>query len=29
LFKYGQSNFKKGDLIECYSPIDTNTNIFK
>ena len=29
LFKYGQSNFKKGDLIECYSPIGSNINIFK
>jgi molybdopterin molybdotransferase len=29
LFKYGQSNFKKGDLIECYSTIGSNINIFK
>jgi len=29
LFKDGQSNFKKGDLIECYSPIGPNINIFK
>jgi len=29
LFKYGQSNFKKGDLIDCYSPIGPNINIFK
>ena len=29
LFKYGQSKFKKGDLIECYSPIGPNINIFK
>jgi len=29
LFKDGRSNFKKGDLIECYSPIGSNTNIFK
>jgi len=29
LFKYGQSNFKKGDLIDCYSPIGSNINIFK
>jgi molybdopterin molybdotransferase len=28
LFKDGQSNFKKGDLIECYSPIGPNINIF-
>jgi molybdopterin molybdotransferase len=29
VFKYGQSNFKKGELIECYSPIGPNINIFK
>ena len=29
LFKYGQSNFKKGELIECYSTIGSNINIFK
>ena len=29
LFKDGQSNFKKGDLIVCYSPIGPNINIFK
>ena len=29
LFKEGKSNFKKGDLIECYSPIGPNINIFK
>ena len=29
LFKDGQSNFKKGELIECYSPIGPNINIFK
>jgi molybdopterin molybdotransferase len=29
LFKYGQSNFKKGQLIDCYSPIGSNINIFK
>jgi len=29
LFKYGQSNFKKGELIDCYSPIGSNINIFK
>jgi molybdopterin molybdotransferase len=29
LFKDGQSNFKKGEFIECYSPIGSNTNIFK
>jgi len=29
LFKYGQSNFKKGELIDCYSPIGSNSNIFK
>jgi len=29
LFKDGQSNFKKGQLIECYSPIGSNINIFK
>jgi len=29
LFKYGQSNFKKRELIDCYSPITSNINIFK
>jgi len=29
LFKYGQRIFKKGELIECYSPIGPNINIFK
>ena len=29
LFKYGKSNFKKGELIECFSPIGSNINIFK
>jgi len=29
LFKYGQSKFKKGEIIECYSPIGPNINIFK
>jgi len=29
LFKYGQSNFKKGELIDCYSSIGSNINIFK
>ena len=29
LLKDGQSNFKKGDLIDCYSPVGSNTNIFK
>ena len=29
LFKDGQSNFKKGELIDCYSPIGSNINIFK
>jgi len=29
LFKDGQSNFKKGELIECYSSILSNINIFK
>ena len=28
LLKNGQSKFKKGDLIECYSPIGPNINIF-
>jgi len=28
LFKEGQSKFKKGELIECYSPIGSNKNIF-
>ena len=26
VFKDGQSNFKKGELIECYSPIGPNMN---
>ena len=29
LFSERQSNFKKGDLIDCYSTIGSNTNIFK
>jgi molybdopterin molybdotransferase len=29
LFKDGQSHFKKGELIDCYSPIGPNINIFK
>ena len=29
LFENGQSNFKKGELIECYSPNGPNINIFK
>ena len=29
LFKQGQSKSKKGELIECYSPIGSNINIFK
>ena len=29
LFKEGQSKFKKGELIQCYSPIASNINIFK
>ena len=29
LFKQGQSKFKKRELIECYSPIGSNINIFK
>ena len=29
LFKDGQSKFKKGEFIECYSPIGSNINIFK
>ncbi|MDA7770298.1 molybdopterin molybdotransferase MoeA [Candidatus Pelagibacter sp.] len=29
LFKDGKSKFKKGELIECYSPIGPNINIFK
>jgi molybdopterin molybdotransferase len=29
LFKYGQTNFKKGELVDCYSPIGSNINIFK
>jgi molybdopterin molybdotransferase len=29
LFKDRQSKFKKGDLIDCYSPIGSNINIFK
>jgi len=29
LFKDGQSKFKKGELIDCYSPIGSNTNLFE
>ena len=29
LFEGGKSKFKKGDLIDCYSPIGPNINIFK
>jgi molybdopterin molybdotransferase len=29
VFNEGQSNFRKGELIECYSPIGPNINIFK
>ena len=29
LFSDGHSNFKKGELIDCYSPIGSNINIFK
>ena len=29
LFKDGQSKFKKGQLIDCYSPLGSNINIFK
>jgi molybdopterin molybdotransferase len=29
LFKKGQSKFKKGELIDCYSPIGSNTNLFE
>jgi molybdopterin molybdotransferase len=29
LFKDGQSSFKKGDLIDCYSPIGSNTNLLE
>ena len=29
LFKYGQSIFKKGEIIDCYSPLGSNINIFK
>jgi molybdopterin molybdotransferase len=29
LFKDGQSEFKKGEFIDCYSPIGSNINIFK
>tara|TARA_B100000780_G_C21093895_1_gene441020 strand:- start:464 stop:1711 length:1248 start_codon:yes stop_codon:yes gene_type:complete len=29
LFKKGKSKFKKSELIDCYSPIGTNLNIFK
>ena len=29
LFRDGQSKFKKGELIDCYSPIGSNINIFK
>jgi molybdopterin molybdotransferase len=28
LFKDGKSKFKKGELIDCYSPIGSNKNIF-
>jgi len=28
-FKDGQSDFQKGELIDCYSPIGPNINIFK
>ena len=28
LFNAGQSNFRKGELIDCYSPIGSNINIF-
>ncbi|MDA9663249.1 molybdopterin molybdotransferase MoeA [Candidatus Pelagibacter sp.] len=29
LFKDGKSNFRSGELIDCYSPIGSNINIFK
>jgi molybdopterin molybdotransferase len=29
LFEYGKKEFKKGELIDCYSPIGPNINIFK
>ena len=29
LFKDGQSKFKKDELIDCYSPIGPNTNLFE
>jgi len=29
LFKDGKSYFQKGELIDCYSPIGSNTNIFR
>ena len=29
LFKDGKSDFRKGELIDCYSPIGSNTNIFR
>jgi molybdopterin molybdotransferase len=29
LFKDGKTKFKKGELIDCYSPIGSNTNIFE
>jgi molybdopterin molybdotransferase len=29
LLRDGQSKFKKGELIDCYSPIGSNINIFK
>ena len=29
LFRYGQSSFRKGELIDCFSPIGSNINIFK
>jgi molybdopterin molybdotransferase len=29
IFEEGQSIFKKGELIDCYSPVGSNNNIFK
>ena len=29
LFTDGQSNFRKGELVDCYSPVGPNINIFK
>ena len=29
LFRDGKSKFKKGDLIDCFSPVGSNINIFK